>query len=238
MTANEMAYQFDVLYDKVASESSPGYTAKEKSVFLSKAQSVLINDYIKEFSETNRRNFDNIIKNIDITTQSSIQDTGKPNGIRYDIPSDLMYIIGEEVTISHSDACFNNKRIMVIPIPKDSYTININNPHRKPKVTGNAYDCVWRLDFTNDTNGNKRVELITDGTFTISKYHLTYLKTPVDIVPVITGDSSTTTQVDSELNDTAHTQIVDIAVRIATGVTSPELYKMKLTEEQLDNQHK
>lgn len=232
-----MSYEFDVLYDKIASLASPGYTAKEKSTFFTKAQEVYFDRYSdNEGKEKYRRSFDNILRTVAITSSSSAQDTGKPNGTRYDLPSDFFKPKSEEVTISHSATCYNGKRIRVVPMTEDQYAIKVYDPFTKPGVNGNSGDCVWRMDFNdNASGGTKRVDLITDGTFTISTYHLTYYKKPNDIVPLLTGDSSTTTQSDCELDSSCHREIVEIAVRIASGTTNPQEYQIKLNEEQINN---
>jgi hypothetical protein len=235
MDANQMLYEFSLLYDKIASLSSPGYTAKETSVFLTKAQEVVVKRYQPaEYLERRRQDMANLTRTADIVTPSTVQDIGKPNGTRYDLPSDFLYHESEEVTVTSSDLCFDNSRIIVVPAREDEYSLQIKNPFRKPKLTGSDYDSVWRMDFYNNTNGIKRVDLITDGTFTINTYHLTYFKNPVDIVPV-NGDGSTTVQSDCELNDSIHSEIVEIAVRIASGVTQPQEYQVKLNEEKLNN---
>lgn len=237
MTANEMSYEFDVLYDSIASLDSPGYTAQEKSVLLTKAQEIFVDRYNKaEYTERRRRDLANLTRTVDISTASTTQDTGKPNGTRYDLPTDLMYIESEEVTIGHSETCFNGNRIMVIPQTEDAYAIQKYDPFKKPQVIGSSYDCFWRMDFNdNASGGSKRVDLITDGTATVSTYHLTYIKTPVDIVPVIAGDSSTTTVSNCELNDTAHREIVEMAIRLAAGTTKPQEYQLKVNEEKINN---
>jgi hypothetical protein len=235
MNANEMSYEFDVIYDKVASAESPGYTDKEKSIFLSKAQEILTKRYQPaEFTERRRRDFANITKTVDITSASTTQDTGKPNGTRYDLPTDFMYAESEEATITSSNSCFNNTRIPVDVKREAEYTTQIKNPFKKPMVNGGIHDCAWRMDYNDNTNGIKRVDLITDGTFSIGTYHLTYAKKPVDIVP-FTGDNTTTAQVDCELNDTIHRELVEVAVRIASGVTTPQEYQIKLNEEKINN---
>ena len=81
----------------------------------------------------------------------------------------------------------------------------------------------------------KLVQLITDGTFDISTYHITYMKQPNGIVPVLAGDSSTTVQIDSEIDDTAHKDIVEIAVRIATGAIAAQEYQIAVNEEKINN---
>lgn len=236
MNANEMSYEFDLLFDKIASFSSPGYTAKEKGVFLTKAEEIFTNRYQKaEFTEKRRRDLANLTRTQDISTSSTTQDTGKPNGTRYDLPLDLMYIESEEVTVTSSDDCFDGNRIAVVPKPEDVYAIQIKNPHKKPLLKGSTYDCAWRMDFYDNSNGIKRVDLITDGTFSINTYHLTYYKKPVGITPLLSGDSSTTVQVDSELNFTCHREIVEIAIRIAAGSVDPQEYQIKMNEEQINN---
>jgi hypothetical protein len=235
MDANEMSYEFDVLYDKIASQSSPGYTDREKSVILSKAQEILVKRYQpSEYKEQRRRDMANLTRNVDITTASTTQDTGKPNGTRYDLPTDFMYFEGEEVTVSSSNACFTGNRILVDPTTEDEYSLKIKNPFEKPQLTGSDYDTVLRMDFWDNTNGTKRIELITDGTFTITTYHVAYFKQPVNIVP-FTGDGTTTAQVDCELNPTIHRELIEVAIRIAAGITQPQEYQIKLNEEQINN---
>lgn len=235
MDANQMSYEFSVLYDKIASSSSPGYTDRELSVFLSKAQEIVVKRYQPaEYIERRRQDMANLTRSVDIATPSTTQDIGKPFGVRYDLPSDFMYHESEEVTITSSDECFNNKRIMVVPAREDEYSLQVKNPFKRPRVIGSDFDNAWRMDFYDNTNGIKRVDLLTDGTFSIDMYHLTYFKQPIDIVPV-TGDGTTTVQGDCELNQTIHREIVEIAVRIASGVTQPAEYQIKTTEEQINN---
>lgn len=235
MNANEMSYEFDVLYDKIASLSSPGYTDKEKSVFLTKAQEIVVKRYQPaEYLERRRQDMANLTKTVDISTASTTQDTGKPNGTRYDLPSDFLYPESEEATITSSEACYNNKRILVRPAREDEYSLQIKNPFVRPQVKGTDYDSCWRMDFFNNTNGTKRVDLITDGTFTINTYHLTYFRRPADIIPY-TGDGTTSAQSDCELGETVHREIVDIAIRIASGITQPQEYQLKLNEEKINN---
>jgi hypothetical protein len=242
MDANEMAYQFDILYDKISSESSPGYTNREKSVFLTKAQTVFIDRYQShEYASKRARDLDNIKVTVSLTTPSSTQDVGKPFGVRYNLPNDFLYSMSEEVVIASSNECLDGNRVRVVPKREDEYAIQIHNPFKKPSIVGSAGDLIWRMvyrDYVDTTNNNavtKRVDLITDGVATISEYILTYLKTPVDVVPVLLSDSSTTTQSDCELNPSCHPDIVEIAVRIATGVTTPQDYQLKLNEEKINN---
>ena len=67
MNADEMGYQFDVLFDKIASFSSPGYTDKEKSVFLTKAEDILVKRYQPaEYLERRRQDMANLTRTASI----------------------------------------------------------------------------------------------------------------------------------------------------------------------------
>lgn len=235
MNANEMAYSFDILYDKIVSGSSPGYTNREKSIFLTKAQDILVDRYQGlEGDESRRVNLSNIKRTVEISTLSANQGIGKPFGYRYDLPSDYLYPLSEEVTVVSSNDCLNGNRVRVVPKREDEYSIQIHNPLKRPAVIGSAGDLVWRI-FNGDDGTANKVDIITDGTFTIGSYFLTYYKQSADIIPVTAGDLSTTVQSDSELNNSCHEEIVEIAVRIASGVTTPQDYQITLNEEKINN---
>ena len=234
MDANEMTYMFDILYDKIASASSPGYTAREIGAFLTKAEKVFVNRYQSDENDDRRRmDLSPIKRTAQISTPSTSQDIGKPNGYRFNLPADFLYMLSEEAVVGSSNDCLNNNRVRVVPKREDEYSIQIHNPLKRPELKGSAGDLVWRLTYGVDTT--KRVDLITDGTFTIGSYFVTYYKVPNEIVPVIAGDSSTTTQSDSELSDSCHEEVVEMAVRIAAGVTTPQEYNLKLNEEKINN---
>jgi hypothetical protein len=231
MTAAEMKDLFLVLYDKVTNLAAPGYTDGEINQFLNKAQLQFIkqrynhkgNKYRDGFEETEKRRKDlsELTRNADLSTASiSTSQTGvSANGVFYDLPTDFLYTLREEVTLSSSDPCIDSTRISVKPVTHDEYTANIGNPFKKPGKT-----TVWRLDFSRTTiAGPKRHELVTDGSYTINTYHLRYLKKPINIDII--------TSVDCELDDSVHEEIVDAAVRIATGITDPQSYQVKLAEE-------
>ena len=45
MTNSELSNEFDILYNNITSNQAPGLNEYEKSVFLTKAQSQLVNEY-------------------------------------------------------------------------------------------------------------------------------------------------------------------------------------------------
>ena len=222
MTANQMADRWELYFDKITNNDSPGYEDSEISVILTKAQERFTlqnysgtNPLGEGFEETEKRRKDlsELTSNAELTTTSSSQTGVVPNGTFYDLPDDFIYAIKEEVTISSTDDCVNGKRIKVKPITHDEYTVNIDNPFKQP------YDeLAWRLDFSRETvNTNpKRHELITDGNYSITTYHLRYLRRLPDIV---VDRETTTNQVDSILDEITHERIVDLAVEIALEIT-------------------
>jgi hypothetical protein len=224
MTSNEMQYEFNVLYDKISSAGSPGYTDKEVGVLLTKAQQ-------KSFEETEKRRKDfGLIKYPFTGTLSATQTGVHTNGYLYELPTDTLYIVQEEAVIASAGTCYNGDTVKIKPVTEDEYNLNIKNPYRKPSPA----HLIWRMDFNNPNDFQvPRHELITDGTFTITTYRGRYLKYPQDIVPY-NNDGTTTTAQNCELPEIAHRPIIDIAVRMAVAVTNPPEYQVKLNEQKVN----
>jgi len=232
MTSIQMQDEFLILYDKITSFDAPGYTDEEISIFLTKAQERVVLDYYTplgnkykegfEETEARRKDLKELVVGTTLTTAATVQTNVLPNGVFYDLPSNCLYAISEEVTVSSSDTCVNGTRIRVKPITHDEYALNKKNPFKKPST-----ELVWRLDYSGRLH-----ELVTDGTYTITSYHLRYLKTPT---PIITDASvtieGTTGITDCTLNSILHRRIVDEAVKIATGSTDPEDYQIKALDQ-------
>src|SRR3990167_8018968 len=113
MTSAEMKLQFLVEYDRVASLSAPGYDDFEISSFLTNAQKVYIDKKYDSLinktgdgidgSEKRRRELSELLSDaIDgggglQTSVSSNQNGVHVNGVFFDIPDDVLYIIEEYV---------------------------------------------------------------------------------------------------------------------------------------------
>jgi hypothetical protein len=233
MTATDMQEEFLILYDKITNFDAPGYTEVEISRFLTKGQervffdtyNPLGNKYKEGFEETEARRKDlgELVKGTTIIVPSTSQTNVLPNGKFYDLPTDCLYVVYEEITTTSTDPCKNNLRIKVKPITTDEYSINKENPFKKPTVKRGA----WRLDYQ-----TRKHEIVTDGTYTIASYHIRYIKT---LNPIIIGANTidgVSGPQDCQFNSIIHRRIVDEAVKIATGVTDPQLYQIKTIEQQ------
>ena len=232
MTSQEMDQEFLILYDKITNFDAPGYTELERSIFLTKGQqrtffsiyNPLGNQFREGFeeSEARRKDLRALVKGATISTPSADQSEALPNGVLFDLPEDCLYVISEEITTTSNDTCKNGLRLRVKPVTHDEYAINVKNPFKKPS----ARREVWRLDINNGRN-----EIITDGTFDVSEYHLRYIQR---LTPIIVGDNTVdgvTGPQDCLLDEIVHKRIIEEAVKIATGVTDPDLYQIKTIEQ-------
>lgn len=235
MTAAEMRNEFLILYDKITNFDAPGYEDDEISVFLNKAQERLVlhiinptgNKYLVGFevTEKRRKDLNELHRNINIPSTDSINNAdNKPFGRFFRLPDDFLYAINEEVSITSRDACVDDTvRQEVKPITHDTYNKVIRNPFKKP-YGGKIARLDWNGTLNIGGTVGKAHELIGDTNTTINTYHLRYIKTPAPI--------NITTPGNCELNEITHRWIVDEAVAIATGVTNPEQYQIKLKEAQ------
>jgi hypothetical protein len=231
MTSIEMQERFLILYDKVTNFDAPGYEDEEISILLTKAQERVFSTYYNilgnkfqegfEATEARRKELKELVVGTALTVPSASQANVLPNGVFFDLPSDCLFAISEEVTLASFNPCLAGKRVRVRPITHDEYSININNPFKKPDG-----DIVWRLDYS----GGKH-ELITVSGTTIATYHLRYVKR---LTPIITGAftiEGVAGPANSPLDKFLHERIIDEAVKIATAVTDPQQYQIKTLEQ-------
>jgi len=260
MTANEMAYRFKVLYDIIAKDTAPGYKDREISALFNICQLEIVksyyipqgNKYGKGFENTEKRRKDlaNLVKNVYLYDydMSINQSDAHKDGYIYELPTDFLWAIQEECDMDiYSDDCstalvslsqrephimnlskvdFDRVyKLWVKPVTHDEYNVNINNPFKKPYE-----EMLWRLDIENSPVPpyKKRHELINPTSMTILRYRIRYIKLPIDIV---VDNITPTNQINCELIETLHDEIVSRVVRRVTGITQPELYKIMASEE-------
>jgi hypothetical protein len=235
MTAQEMRDEFLILYDKITNFDAPGYTDEEISRLLTKAQERIVltkinplsNKYRTGFERTEklRKDLSELVKTAELTSSdlSSNQEGVLTNGQFYDLPSDFLFAVGEYAIITHPDSCYNGTEVIIKPVVTDEYNVNRINPFKKP-----YQKVIWRLDVSKDIpSGSFRHELIGDGVLGINRYKLRYIKYPSPIISDTSTIDGVTGPQNSELNRILHRQIIDEAVKLASGITDPETYQIK-----------
>lgn len=232
MTATEINNEFLLAYDKLMGPSAPGLDAYEISVLLTKGAERKIkqvynplgNKYQEgyEQSEKRKKELAPLTKTANLTPKTYDSSLNLPNGRFVELPEDFMWAASEEVTISSTDSCINNTRIEVKPITHDDYNKNKRNPFKKP-----SSKLVWRMDYEWDTTptNSQQHELIEGDNYSITKYHLRYIKRPK---PIIVSDLSSlpgslsiegyNTPQTIEYNDVFIREIIDEAVLIGLEV--------------------
>jgi hypothetical protein len=216
MTANELARNTLVTFDSVFSQSAPGYDDPEISIFLTKAQQIYFFRRLPVFDtdEVSKKALSSLLSNNNPTV-SSTQTGSLPTETFYDLPLDCELVMFEKVK-TNIPLCTDPQKktfidVTVRPIKIDDYNLDFYNPYKKPYMekTGDQ-GLVWRLDRPS-INNVKIHGLLTDGTFNITDYYISYLRLPKDIVVDFTTPSN---QVNPEISSIAHFSIVDIAVML------------------------
>lgn len=134
MTLTEFSNQFDILYNNISSNSAPGLTEYEKSVFLTQAQDEIILELYRggigayESSEEVSRYINTLVVTKNIITFEE-EDLGNikeytVNEEEFSL-SDILFIVRES-------AIYNDKFALVSPTTNNELNIIINNPFRGP----------------------------------------------------------------------------------------------------------
>ena len=216
MTANELARNTLIIFDSVFSQAAPGYDDQEISIFLTKAQQIYFFRRLPIFDtdEISKKTLSSLLSNFN-PLPSSTQTGSLPTEIFYDLPQDCELVVFEKVK-TNIPLCTDPLKktfidVTVRPIKIDDYNLDFFNPYKKPYMEKSGDNgLVWRLDRPS-INDIKRHGLLTDGTFNITNYYISYLRLPKDIVVDFATPSN---QVNPEISNIAHFSIVDIAVML------------------------
>lgn len=221
MTTEEFSNEFDILLNSYANTQEFGNTPNllefneyEKSIFLTKAQEQLVEDYYKgtssysfEQSEEMRRSLEALVVttklNKHITNTTSISS----NSIIYKLPEDLWFITYESATYNTDQECLNLLNPLVSPVSQDEFYNTNRNPFRGP-----SDKRILRLDI-----GVNQIELVS--LYPIKEYIIRYIKKPSPIILVDLPDNITINNIhnktECELNTLVHRTILDRAVQLA-----------------------
>jgi hypothetical protein len=207
MTIQVMHDIFKFEMDKLDSLNYPNFLEEEIDLLLNQAQERFVkqrygttNAKKESYEETQKRIEDlkNITINAILTPLANASDNIDPNASFVNLPSDHWFIVQERVKVSYPDCRGNyiDKYLEVRPIQHNEFSKIISDPFKKPNISK-----VLRL------MENGRVELIYAPEVVISDYRLRYIKKPVEV--------SLANNIDCELSEHTHSEIVAEAVRIA-----------------------
>lgn len=218
MTTNEFEWEFDVLYNNIASNAAPGINSYEKSVLLTKAQDELIKNYFNPQGNKYKEGFDGSAKRqIDFSGLISVANGTLLDQQGFDlrakvfkIPTDVFLIINESIVT-------NTGIKQIIPIKFDEYTRLMSKPYKEPLKFQ-----AWRLITDGDINSGVTVEIIPNSQETVKSYTLRYVRRPKPIILANLkseyGDVSINGETEisqCELNPLVHREILQRAVELA-----------------------
>lgn len=218
MTTNEFEWEFDVLYNNIASNAAPGINSYEKSVLLTKAQDELIKNYFNPQGNKYKEGFDGSAKRqIDFSGLISVANGTLLDQQGFDlrakvfkIPTDVFLIINESIVT-------NTGIKQIIPIKFDEYTRLMSKPYKEPLKFQ-----AWRLITDGGINSGVTVEIIPNSQETVESYTLRYVRRPKPIILANLkseyGDVSINGETEisqCELNPLVHREILQRAVELA-----------------------
>ena len=248
MTANEMADALDQKLDRVDSNGGPGYEDFDYSSILTEAQDLFVKMFFDELNNRKGKGFQEIeirnqglgalIKNAPSLTVSASQvgifDNGYILGKFFDLPLDHMYTTFEECTIDKLKCGSTTDYIIgyIQQVADNEIQRYDWSKYKKPFYKSYGEARVWRKEFSRVTTGvlpsapatAKRHELITDGTFTVTNYHIRYVKNPV---PIVIDRDTAANQRNCELDYSTHSVIVDLAMDIAFERTKDQKLQIR-----------
>ena len=214
MTSQEMQYNFELK----AGENNileKTFSSYDVAMFLNNAQDELVDGFYSsrlrpesryfEMDERARAMLAFLIESAEVLQANFVTSDAAlhQNGVFVNLPSDFLYALKEECTVSYVD-CNNTtttRSSRVLPVTHDEYMLNIDNVYKKP-----YRDLIWRMDFAG-SSGIKKHELISSSDITVTIYRLRYLRKP-NRININNG-------VDCELNEILHDEVVNRALSIA-----------------------
>lgn len=219
-TCQEWSLEFDLLYQNITSNQAPGLLEYEKSLFLTRAQNVVVIGLYNgtfghafESTEEVTAYLDTLVRQADLDRVNSAQ-VLTDKSVVFKNPSDLLFRTIESCTIT-VDNC-GERSVPVVPVTQDEFWRTTGNPFK-----GQNSRKVLRLSFGETPSSglpeNRYSELVSD--YPIVKYTVRYLAKPE---PIILEDLEDGLTIDGyteahtcELNEAIHFTILTEAVRMA-----------------------
>ena len=228
MTNEEFNNEFDIYYNNIASNQSPGLDEYEKSVILTKAQEEVVLSLYGGKSNLNisfdnteeaKRYLSNLVRTCVLNPRESMWCSGKLSCDSYNfvLPNDIWFIVYESAHLEDDSLLGQSSNAIVVPVSQDDYYRTINSPYRGPN-----HRRVLRLDVKDNS-----VELVSK--YNIKNYTVRYLSRPdpIILIDLPEGLSINGREASSEcrLNSALHRKILEVAVEIAKRVYSTQIVK-------------
>jgi len=200
MTIAEMHTRIDEVLDK---SNSPWFNATEKDNFLNEAQIEFVDTRYGqfEFNEKRKEELNVLVRKQNYTDVSIISLS--------DI-EDFVYVISLGATVTICGVSYKRK---VSPEQHDDEFENDVDPFNKATNNNLKY-----LQYNNGTSNI--IEVKSDSV--PNELYLTYLKYPIKV--------SLSGNINCELNEVAHKQIVDIAIRMMMEPSEDQNYQIQINE--------
>jgi hypothetical protein len=236
MNIFEMHRAFKLELDKTSALELPSFEPEEIDFWLNNGIHRFVKTRYSEFEQTTKRSEDlkTLVVEESITYTSGDLTSGevKPNSYLADITSLTnikWFTLGEEVTIQYHDirtpSSHSTKRQGITQCTTDTYRSHIDDPYSEHRL---HYEEAKPLRLNYQTS----VELVTDGNYEVTSYHIRYLKKPVRVNILTTVYTTSTSNIQSGLtyivstdnivynNVTYHSATSDIF----TGFDSPTTF--------------
>lgn len=216
MNTTEFYNEFNLVYNNLASNQAPGLDKYEISVYLTKAQNMLIDSLYKDFekSEEARKKLSSIVITAKLQDSMVSGDDHLYGGSKmYNLHNyDIRYVVNEKIKMSsNASMCIKEKFVDVQPVLHDEVDRIMRNPFRF------NLRRALRLDVSVD--GDRYHEIISKDNH-IDYYQIRYIKNPHPII--LEELASQGLSIDGfndassgELDYTLHRQIVEIAAKLA-----------------------
>lgn len=254
MNIKEFSDEFDVLYNSITSNQAPSLDEYEKSVFLTKAQDEVVKSYFNPRSNKTQEGFDgNEKRQIDFSMimrskiyaepkatartasegEAALPPESFPSGVTmspfgesfFDLRKNTMSVILEPDIMmfinEYAEVMRNGvpTRLTIVPINYTEYSRLMSKPHKRP-----VKNQAWRL--LDNSDGNKKAEIVIGPNDTLNKYVIRYVKRPVAIRLTDFDDVSLdggTEHQECELDPILHPEILQRAVELAKASYTGDL---------------
>lgn len=228
---DELTNGFDILYNNISSNASPGLNEYEKSVILTKAQIEVLKNYFNpkgnkykegfDGSQKRQIDFSNLIKVVKPEESNSLINSVQKMDERstlYEVPEDVLFVLNETANVVY-DGKYKHK-VDIVPLRYDEYSMMVSKPFKQPyKHQG------WRMI---NATSQRLVEIIVKEGAEISDYTMRYVRYPRPIILIDLEDEGLSIQGENkvsecELDRSLVDEILQRAVEIAKGAYTGDL---------------